>query len=66
MAKMVTFFLIEFQDGRKSIQNVSYCSQKEAKLFVENTNSSIEEFPYEIAMSMTEDEFEIFKQKITN
>jgi len=63
-ATHVTFYLIEFENGKTLIQNVNYCTKKQSEKFMENSDSSINWYPHEIAMSMTIEEFETYKEKI--
>ncbi|HEY0088883.1 MAG TPA: hypothetical protein VGB37_08570 [Candidatus Lokiarchaeia archaeon] len=61
----VTFYLVEFENGKTEIQNVDHCTKKQSDEFIENSNSSTNSFPHEIAMTMTIGEFETYKEKIS-
>jgi len=63
-ATHVTFYLIEFENGKTEIQNVNYCTKKQSEKFIENSKSSVSSYPYEIAMTMKVEEFETYKEKI--
>lgn len=63
-ATHVTFYLLDFDGKNQEIQNVDYCSKKQADKFLENSTSSISEYPYEIAMTMSIDEFEQYKKEL--